>query len=204
MTRSLAVLVLSMTAPAVGQEGPSFDCGQATSSVEKRVCQDAELARLDRLVADRYRTASAVIEGLDTGASEAENQLRASQRGWIKGRDECWKATDVKACIELAYLRREGMLVARWMLEAPADTAFWACDGNPANEVATYFFDTELPSIRFERGDSVDAGSLTPTASGPRYEGSLGRSIWIKGQEATYQEPDPEAATHECTLRQRD
>jgi membrane-bound inhibitor of C-type lysozyme len=82
--------------------------------------------------------------------------------------------------------------------------AFWSCDGNPANEVVTYFFDTELPSVRFERGDRVDAGSLVETASGSRYEGSFGRSIWIKGEEATYREPDPEGTIYTCSLRQQD
>lgn len=90
------------------------------------------------------------------------------------------------------------------MLKEPAGIAFWACDGNPANEVVTYFFDTELPSVRLERGDTVDTGSLVPTASGSKYEASVGRSIWIKGEEATYREPDPEQTTYECTLRQQD
>ena len=84
----------------------------------------------------------------------------------------------MRACVELAYQRREGALVSAWMLEEPARTVFWTCGGNPANEVVTMFFDTELPSVRFERGDSIDTGHLSPTASGARYDGSFGRSIW--------------------------
>jgi membrane-bound inhibitor of C-type lysozyme len=84
------------------------------------------------------------------------------------------------------------------MLEEPSSVAFWACNENAANEVVTYFYDTELPSVRIERGDTVDAGSLVRTASGARYEASFGRSIWIKGEAATYREADPDGTSYEC------
>jgi uncharacterized protein YecT (DUF1311 family) len=200
MKRVLTLLCVTLATPLAAQDGPSFDCAKAESGAEKLVCADAELARLDRLVADRYGAALETVRGLDAGAEEAEATLKAMQRGWIKGRDECWKAEDERACVEDAYLRREGELVAQSMLEEPTGTAFWACGGNPANEVVTMFFGTELPSVRFERGDSIDTGSLVRTASGSKYEGSFGRSIWIKGDKATYREPDPEGTSFECDL----
>ncbi|MCV2887756.1 MliC family protein [Ruegeria aquimaris] len=198
--RAFFAACLLLAAPAFAQEGPSFDCSKAQSDAEQLICQDADLARLDRLVTARYVAALDVVEGLDTGAERAKQSLRAEQRGWIKGRDECWKADDLRTCIADSYLRREGELVARWMLEEPAGIAFWACGGNPANEVATYFYATELPSVRFERGDSVDTGSLVPTGSGSRYEASFGRSIWIKGDNAIYRDPDPDGSEWDCVL----
>lgn len=78
--------------------------------------------------------------------------------------------------------------------------AYWTCGGNPANEVVTYFFDTTLPSARFERGDTIDTGSLVPTESGSKYEGSFGRYILIKGDEATYRESDPDGSEYQCVL----
>jgi len=200
MHRIVFLICLLAATEALGRDGPSFDCAKARSAAEKLVCEDADLARLDRLVADRYAAALKVIRGLDAGARQAEADLRTLQRGWIKGRDECWKADDLRACVESSYLRREGELVARWMLEEPTGIAFWACDGNPANEVVTYFYATTLPSVRIERGDSVDAGSLAPTGSGSKYEGSFGRSIWIKGEEAIYRDPDPDGSSLQCVL----
>lgn len=200
--RYLVAAFCAIAAPVVAQEGPSFDCAKAGTSAEEMVCADADLARLDRLVADRYAAAMAAARGLDAGADEAEAELRAYQRGWIKGRDECWKADDQRACVEASYQRREAELVATWMLEEPTNTAFWACGGNPANEVVTMFFDTDLPSLRFERGDSIDVGVLTRTASGARYDGSFGRFIWIKGNEATYRDPDPDGTEYQCVLRE--
>jgi uncharacterized protein YecT (DUF1311 family)/membrane-bound inhibitor of C-type lysozyme len=204
MFRVLAVVPVLVAALATGQSGPSFDCSRAESAAETLVCEDADLARLDRLVADRYAAALDAVRGLDAGASEAEAKLRAIQRGWIGGRDECWKAKDLRECVEHSYLRREGELVARWLLEEPTAITFWACGGSPANRVVTYFFDSELPSVRFERGDTIDTGSLVQTASGSRYEGSFGRSIWIKGKEATYREPDPDGTSFECVMTQEE
>ena len=200
--RYLVAVFCAIAAPVVAQEGPSFDCAKAGTSAEEMVCADADLARLDRLVADRYAAAMAAARGLDAGADEAEAELRAYQRGWIKGRDECWKADDQRACVQASYQRREAELVATWMLEEPTNTAFWTCGGNPANEVVTMFFDTDLPSLRFERGDSIDVGVLTRTASGARYDGSFGRFIWMKGNEATYRDPDPDGTEYQCVLRE--
>lgn len=61
----------------------------------------------------------------------------------------------------------------------------FSCDGNPANEITAMFFDTELPGVRLEYGDSIDTGTLSPAASGSRYEASFGRFLWIKGDTAT-------------------
>lgn len=199
MLKATVFAVLASAAPALAQGTPSFDCAKAQSSAEKLVCSDADLAELDRRVAKRYAAALAAAKGLDTGAAEAERTLRAYQRGWVEGRDDCWKADDLRACVEAAYLRREGQLVARYLLEQPTAITIWQCAGNPANEVVTFFFDTALPSVRIERGDSVDTGVLVPTASGAKYEASFGRSIWIKGDNATYRDPDPDGSELDCS-----
>ena len=200
--KSLSLLSLLFLAPLIAAEEPSFHCAKAESSAEKLICEDDNLARLDRLVATRYDAALDAAGNLDSGAAEAEAELLATQRGWIEGRNECWKSDDLRACVETAYLRRNAELVALWMLEEPVRIVAWACDGNPANEVVTYFYDTELPAIRFERGDTVDAGALVRTASGAKYEGSFGRSIWIKGDEAMYRDADPYGAELDCVVQQ--
>ena len=204
MLRHALLLLVVMSAPARAEDGPSFDCTKAETSAETLICEDTELSRLDRLVSARFAAALKAARALDAGSDEAEAELRAIQRGWISGRDECWKADDLRSCVENAYTLREGELVALWMLEAPSNTAFWQCDGNPANEVVTVFFDTERPSVRFERGDTVDAGVLVRTASGAKYEGSFGRSIWIKGDAATYREASPDGSTFDCVLVNKD
>jgi len=198
MRHVFILCAVAAASPGMSETSPSFDCAKAESSSETLICENAELSRLDIRVAARYAAAVETIERMDSGVSDAKQNLLAMQRGWIKGRDECWKVEDPIGCIRDAYLRREGELVAEWLLEEPTNVVFWTCDGNPANEVVTYFFDTEAPSVRFERGDSIDMGQIVRTASGSKYEGSFGRSIWIKGDEATYTEPDPNGQSYTC------
>ncbi|MFC3616100.1 alpha/beta fold hydrolase [Lutimaribacter marinistellae] len=164
---------------------PSFDCTAARSDAEQLICADADLAMLDLRLADRFAEAIAVAEGLDAGAKEAASTLRAYQRGWVSGRDECWKSGDLRACVEDAYLRREGQLVAEWMLEEPTEVTSYACDGNPANEVTVFYFGTERPSARLEYGDSVDTATVVPSEIGTRYEGTFGHSLTLEGDTAT-------------------
>lgn len=164
---------------------PSFDCAAAGSSAEQLICRDADLAALDLRLADRFAAAVTAAEGLDTGADEAVATLRAYQRGWISGRDECWKADDLRACVEDTYLRREGQLVAEWFLEEPTSVVSYTCDGNSANEVTAYFFDTERPSARLEYGDSIDTASVAPSDFGTRYEGTFGRHLVVDGDTAS-------------------
>ena len=35
-----------------------------------------------------------------------DNTLKAVQRGWVKGRNECWKSTDPISCIKGEYQLR--------------------------------------------------------------------------------------------------
>lgn len=195
-----AIFTVFVCCPGVvlAQEGPTFDCAKATHEAEIAICENAELAALDRRLAETYGAALAMAEGLDAGAETAVAELKAYQRGWIGGRDACWKDSDIVACISDAYLRREAELVAMWMLEEPIGTSVWMCDGGP--EVVTMFFDTPLPSARMEVGDSIDVATVTRTASGAKYEGSFGRSIWIKGNEALYREASPNDAEYGCVL----
>ncbi|ROT96296.1 MliC family protein [Histidinibacterium lentulum] len=180
---------------AAAQDGPSFDCGTAESDAELLVCEDADLAALDRRLTETFAQALAVAEGLDAGAEEAADELRAMQRGWIGGRDECWQAEDLRDCVEGAYLRREAELVGMWMLAEPSSTVLYTCEDG--SEVAGMFFDTALPSVRIDYGDSVDVGVLVPAASGARYEASFGSYLWTRGDEAMFSLRGAEATT--CT-----
>lgn len=199
MPRLSCLLLPVLMLPAALEAAPSFDCAKAESSAEELICTDAALAALDSRLAERFAAALATVRGLDAGSAEAEADLRATQRGWIGGRDECWKAGDLRSCVEQSYLTREAELVAFWMLEPASSTAFWSCS-NPADEIVTIFFETALPSVRLEIGDRVSTAALAPAASGSRYEGAFGESIWIKGDEATYRAPDPDGSTKTCTL----
>ncbi|GAB5512234.1 MAG: hypothetical protein Rhims3KO_36350 [Hyphomicrobiales bacterium] len=176
-----------------GAAEPSFDCRKAASDAEDLICADAALSALDRRLAERYTAAVDAVKGLDAGSADALDNLKARQRGWIKGRDDCWKAQDLRACVQDNYLIREAELVATWMLEEPMARATYICADNPANELAVFFFDTELPSARLEYGDSIKPAWLVPAASGSKYATAFGGSLWTKGDGAAFawQEGEP-------------
>lgn len=192
------ILALAATGPTFAQEGPAFDCAKAESDAETLVCADPDLAAIDRRLADVYARALDVASGLDAGAAEAEAELKATQRGWIKGRDECWKADELRTCVEAAYLMREAELVATWMLEEPMTEAAWTCGGNPSNVVFVTYYDTPLPGIRVEYGDGVKAMTLARTASGSRYDGPFGSFLWEHQGEVRF--AWEEGAEQTCTL----
>ena len=169
------LLALPMLAAAA--DGPTFDCAKAQGEVEKLICSDAALAALDRKLAEAYKAASAKATG------KMLSTLKAEQRGWVKGRDDCWKTSgetpawitatwtvsSVKDCVAAQYEIRTSELQAVWRLVQPK-TVSYACQNNPANEVVANFFATEPPTIRLERGDRTVTLWQIP-AGGGKYEG---------------------------------
>ncbi|MGI9264976.1 MAG: MliC family protein [Gammaproteobacteria bacterium] len=163
-------LVTSTTSNA--EEGPSFSCEHSDAgSIEEMVCQDENLSTLDRKLADVYAAASA------KAANEHPPVLRAEQRGWIKGRDECWKSDDVRGCVQDEYKRRIAELQARYRLLPGKGPFLFFCDGQSANEVVVTFFATDPPTLIAERGDSVALMYQQEAASGAKYQGR-NESFW--------------------------
>jgi uncharacterized protein YecT (DUF1311 family) len=186
-------MAMALTAAPLWAEGPAFDCTKAEGEVEKLICQDEELAALDRKLDEVYKAA------LAKARDEMPRILKTEQRGWIKGRNECWKAqgednpvfltaswqaTSMKECVEGQYRIRTSELQALYRLVSMKGPVFYGCEGNPANEVVATFFETHPPTARVERGDRAVTAWLVPAASGSKYEGQ-NLELWTKGDEAT-------------------
>jgi len=147
--------------------GPSYNCDNVeVNSIEEMICKDDELSALDRKLSVVYSAAA------KKATNEHPPVLRAEQRGWIKGRNECWKADDKRACVQNQYQLRIAELQARYRLVQGNGPFRFICDENPANEVIATFFQTEPPTLIAERGDSVSLMYLQPSGSGAKYQGS--------------------------------
>lgn len=158
--------------------GPSFDCAKVeTGSIEEMICKDDQLSALDRKMTVVY----------DAATKKATNEhppvLKAGQRGWIKGRNECWKSDDKRRCVEESYTLRIAELQARYRLVSFTGPVFYTCDGQPANEVVATFFQTEPPSAITERGDQTSWMVQQPAASGAKYQGQ-NETLWEHHGEA--------------------
>jgi uncharacterized protein len=175
----LLFLGLAANGGKAGAADPSFDCGKVEAgSIEAIICEDGGLSELDRKLAEVYNAAS------EKAVNEHPPVLKAEQRGWIKGRNECWKSDDKRRCIEEAYVLRIAELQARYRLVPETGPVFYACDGDPKNEVVVTFFETDPPTLIAERGDQVSLMYLQPSGSGSKYEGR-NESLWEHHGEAT-------------------
>jgi uncharacterized protein len=180
-----AILAFSPAGPGDSAQaaaaGPSFDCGAvADGGIEARVCEVPRLSALDRQLAAVFAAASG------KAGPQSLPTLRAEQRGWIKGRDECWQSEDQSACVANEYQHRIAELQASYRVVDHAGPVHYACEGNPANEVVATYFETDPPTLVAERGDQVSVMYREPRGSGARYAGR-NETLWEHQGEATIQ-----------------
>ncbi|MEV3830462.1 MliC family protein [Aeromonas allosaccharophila] len=160
---------------------PSFDCAKASGSVETLICKDAGLAALDNELAALYPKAIAAL------SPEQLKTERAMQRGWIKGRNDCWKGQDLRQCVEDNYLLRITELqISGGQLMVPTPVNYQC---GKSVTLSTYFYnDAKLPAavINMSEGDTQQQvlAYEAPSASGARYEGQ-NLTFFTKGDEAT-------------------
>ncbi len=84
----LGILLYTPLAYAV-----SFDCGQAVNRVERHVCADLELSRMDDALAHEYQFAVKSV------AAEDLSHLRTSQQEWLRKRNGC----KTRECLSVQY-----------------------------------------------------------------------------------------------------
>ena len=158
---------------------PGFDCSKVEAgSIEQMVCDDEELATLDRSLAEVYTAAQA-----KTGAENTTN-LRTEQRGWIKGRNDCWKSVDPRLCVATEYRLRIAELQAQYGLVEGIGPIQYRCDGNDGKPIVVHYFHTDPPTAWAEYGDDKAILYRQPTGSGAKYEGR-NISLWEHHGEAT-------------------
>jgi uncharacterized protein len=164
---------------AAKTQGPSYACDKVRAgSIEEMICRDPDLSALDRKLSGVYVAAAKIA------INEHPPMLKAEQRGWIRGRNDCWKSDDERTCVEDAYVRRIAELQARYRLVPGKGPVRFVCDGNPADEVVATFFQTTPPTLLAERGDSASLMYLQRSGSGAKYRGR-NESFWEHQGEAS-------------------
>jgi len=149
---------------------PSFDCAKAASDAEKLVCGDAELAALDRQLAARY--------------AEAKDVDPAVQRGWAKGRDDCWKQQDLRLCVLEAYRTRLVELAIAAPGAVVPKTVEYRCSNHRDPFTMTYYNDIDPQAAVMVFGNDQAIVFPQPAASGAKY-GRTGVEYWEHQGEAS-------------------
>ena len=165
---------------------PSFDCAKAHGAAEQLVCQDAGLAALDNELAALYPKALSQL------SAEQQKTEKAMQRGWIKGRNECWKESDTRQCVEESYqLRITELQIKGGQLRVPS-LVDYQCDGGI--RLSTYFYnEAKRPAAVINLSEGAQQSQVlafeAPCASGARYEGQ-NLTLLTKGNEARLERYD--------------
>jgi uncharacterized protein len=94
---TIAALMLALSTVALA-DGPAFNCGKASSKVEKMICADSALSDADTVNADLYKE---VVR-----TSDKPSQVKLEQRQWLKSRNACQTVN----CIAQAYNARYDQL----------------------------------------------------------------------------------------------
>lgn len=106
----LLCIALSFSITGVSMaEGPSFDCEKAGTKIEKMICADGELSKLDVRLDNAYVAALQETDDPET--------LKRQQRQWLKARNACCDAV----CMSAYYTSRLEQLAAE-----PADKSLQA------------------------------------------------------------------------------
>lgn len=159
---------------------PSFECAKAKGAAETLICKDAGLAALDNELSALYPKA---IAGF---SPEQQKSERAIQRGWIKGRNDCWKAGDLRQCVEDSYqLRITELQIKGGQLRVPTPVDYQC---GKSVTLSTYFYnEAKRPAAMINLSEGNNQQQVlayeTPTASGARYEGQ-NLTLWTKGSDA--------------------
>ncbi|WP_286232836.1 MliC family protein [Thalassotalea sediminis] len=162
----------------VAKMTPSFDCANTQlGSAEDLVCSHQVLASLDSQL-------SAIYQQAKYSLTKAQiNRLRATQHGWRKGRDDCWKAQDQTQCIEQIYMMRIATLQAKYDLVPSIGPVTYSCNNEVEEEINLTFYQTNPATVIAERGNNMSLMFQKPSASGARYQGR-NESLWEHQGEA--------------------
>lgn len=190
-----ALLTLLGLYVGAASAAPTFDCAKAEKgSIEALVCQTPALGELDQQMDRVYKQA------LAKAANEHPPTLKAEQRGWIKGRDDCWKADAPLLCVRDSYRQRIAELQARYQLIEGKGPLQYVCDGQPAKAVIAIYYPTDPPTALVEFGDETSLMVQQQAGSGASYQGR-NESLVEKHGVAQVTWGDG-AAPMRCTLRQ--
>lgn len=124
---------------------PAFNCQQAKEQVEILICQDIQLANLDQLL-------NALYKELATQMPNTEFEfIKPVQRAWIKGRNDCWKAGEIKRCtIDAYHSRITELQIAVKEFEIPTVVQYKCAmaKNNNLSQITAYFYkETAIPAV---------------------------------------------------------
>jgi uncharacterized protein len=207
-TRILASLALLATVAApplpAGAAQPSFNCDKPANDAEAMICKDDQLAALDRETDRLFRLAR---DGKSI-TPDQRKELVAIERGFIKGRDDCWKDSDPRACVVTNYVTRISELRQDYpdtrsgdAMGASVGPFAVRCPGIDA-DIAASFINIDPMYAYLSWPDNALVFTQAQSGSGARYTATTASGtaeFWQKGPEATLTLPGKPQMT--CSIK---
>ncbi|HEY4371585.1 MAG TPA: hypothetical protein VGN52_06655 [Burkholderiales bacterium] len=145
-----------LLAGVAGVQAASFDCAKASAKVEKAICGDAELSRLDERMAEAYKKQLAAagdkVEYVRYDQREFVKELRSAHEGETEDQMDCAKA--YAACVRRMMSERIGVL----------ENTAYAAGGVFENKIAKLLIrpraDGAVDVLLFYRADSTIRSTL--------------------------------------------
>lgn len=97
---AFTALFLSLSPSDASDSSPAFDCDRATLPIQKLICADPELSKLDVAVARAYAVSISRANPSDI------KDLQTHQQEWLRKRNGCSVASDARSCALDAYKTR--------------------------------------------------------------------------------------------------
>ena len=147
MKNFIVISILLITSNLYSSEKiqPSFDCSKAKTRVEKLICSDEDISRVDRdmqkaydLMMGKYDLAYMNEEAKEEIKPYLE-KLKQSQIDWVKDRDACSSKKDKKefrSCVFSRYINRIQSIVPSYDWR----TGFSINDKNSTNDLCYNYF----------------------------------------------------------------
>ena len=166
-----AVSLFLLATPAA-----AFDCGKASTAVEKVICADPALKQMDDALAAAYAAVKAATP------PEGQAMLAASQKRWIAQREYCSGADDVATCVRERTAQRLSLLSGKPASGPGAPgrlvPVFLVQDGTPQQwdiDISAFRFAEPLTAGERAFNARVDAilGAVKPGPHGEDAHGAI-------------------------------
>lgn len=167
----------------------SFDCARTTATIEKLVCRDPQLLRMEKELTRLYRLALTDVHGVPP-----PDKVVTDQQFWALARNQCASDAQPRACTvqryaERAYQLRLGSAIVRTkdpdrLTEGPVT---YRCAGLPA-PLAVTFFNANPDVVYLRWANNGVTLNQAPSAMGLKYT-AAGYSFWQTDGQALLQLP---------------
>ncbi|MGD9592037.1 MAG: MliC family protein [Candidatus Berkiella sp.] len=182
-SRYLKPYIVDTTNESVNENELSVNCTHISYRVDKLICHDARLKKLEEQMSQLY--AQAIDNTLYHGENSQLGDLIRSQKDWVNQRNECWRSQDgIENCVTKLYESRLNALKAYQNLKKQHHASQFICEDGTSFILNQFDDNQDAVAIEYE-GEKVVL-IATPTEFGTKFGQGDDRYIWFNAKDAVF------------------